>query len=326
MTRVMVWLPGLVVALGAAVATVHGLYEVAAAAGVPGPIAWLYPLITDGLALVAYTATARLSGPARRYAWMVVALAAGLSGLAQAAYLAGAPDPTAAAGEPPVSGHGVQLGFEAAPALRFGVGAWPAIAAAIVAHLLYLLAVDHPDSGAGEQSARTPAPVVLPGVTVTDRDRDPLPEGAAAGKDATIAAGVGVASGQAGRTPPAEPLTAVSDRVLSGPASSQVSGPVSGEVSSPVSDGVSDPAVSDPGVSDRPAVDSGAPARDRARAAALAHYRRTGALPSVRELTGLAEVSRGTAADALKTLRAHPRPLHLITDQDAAAALRQTKP
>ena len=82
-----VWLPGLAVALGAAVATAHGLYEVALAARVPAGIAWLYPLITDGLALVAYAATARLHGPAARYAWSVVVLAAGLSGLAQAALL-----------------------------------------------------------------------------------------------------------------------------------------------------------------------------------------------------------------------------------------------
>lgn len=134
------WIAGLAVALGAAVATAHGLYEVAVASRVPAGIAWLYPLITDGLALVAYAATARLSGSARRYAWAVVILAAGLSGLAQAAYLAGdgaaalpVADPSAAA---PV------VGFVAPAALRFGVGAWPAIAAAIVAHLLYLLAAD----------------------------------------------------------------------------------------------------------------------------------------------------------------------------------------
>lgn len=114
------WLPGLLVALGAGVATAHGLYEVAVATKVPTVIAWLYPLITDGLALVAYLSTARLSGSGRRYAWAVVVLAAGLSGLAQASYLAG----------------GVAA---APPLLRFGVGAWPAIAAAIVAHLLFLL-------------------------------------------------------------------------------------------------------------------------------------------------------------------------------------------
>jgi hypothetical protein len=124
--RAVIWLPGLAVALGAAVATAHGLYEVAVAARVPGGIAWLYPLITDGLALVAYAATARLTGPAARYAWAVVVTAAGLSGLAQAAYLAGGPT------------------VDVAPALRFGVGAWPAVAAAVVAHLLYLLAVAHP--------------------------------------------------------------------------------------------------------------------------------------------------------------------------------------
>lgn len=122
--RAAIWIPGLAVALGAAVATAHGLYEVAHAARVPAGIAWIYPLITDGLALVAYAATARLHGSAARYAWSVVVLAAGLSGLAQAVFLA--------------SGSAV----DASPALRFGVGAWPAVAAAIVAHLLYLLATD----------------------------------------------------------------------------------------------------------------------------------------------------------------------------------------
>jgi len=57
MVRAAIWLPGLAVALGAAIATAHGLYEVAVAARVSAAIAWLYPLITDGLALVAYAAT-----------------------------------------------------------------------------------------------------------------------------------------------------------------------------------------------------------------------------------------------------------------------------
>src|SRR3954449_1414365 len=77
--RTAIWLPGLAVALGAAAATAHGLFEVALAADVPAGIAWLYPVITDGLALVAYTATARLHASAARYAWSVVVLAAGLS-------------------------------------------------------------------------------------------------------------------------------------------------------------------------------------------------------------------------------------------------------
>jgi len=119
--RWVIWAAGLIVALGAAIATAHGLYEVAIAATVPGPIAWLYPLITDGLALVAYASTTRLTAGGRRYAWAVVVLAAGLSGLAQASYLA--------------------IGVRTTPAeLRAGVGAWPAVAAAITAHLLYLLA------------------------------------------------------------------------------------------------------------------------------------------------------------------------------------------
>ena len=139
--RAAIWLPGLAVALGAAVATAHGLYEVAHVARVPEVIAWLYPLITDGLALVAYAATARLTGSAARYAWSVVVLAAGLSGLAQAAYLA--------------SGSAV----DASPALRFGVGAWPAVAAAIVAHLLYLLATADP---ASRSAGPAPGPGVQP--------------------------------------------------------------------------------------------------------------------------------------------------------------------
>jgi hypothetical protein len=44
------------------------LYEVAVAAAVPVGNAWLYRLITDGLALVAYGATSRLTGSGARYA------------------------------------------------------------------------------------------------------------------------------------------------------------------------------------------------------------------------------------------------------------------
>ncbi len=204
--RTAIWLPGLAVAVGAAVATAHGLYEVAVAARVPVGIAWLYPLITDGLALVAYAATARLDGSARRYAWTVVVLAAGLSGLAQASFLAGGVERTAAA-------------------LRFGVGAWPAVAAAVVAHLLYLLASDP-----------TPA--------------DVQPK------------------------PPAAPVVRPSD-----------------------------PA---------PDVPSDSPARDRARVAAQRHAAEHGDLPTVRQLMALAQVSRGTAGDALKSLRTPPAALHLV--------------
>lgn len=129
-----VWTAGLIVVVAAGAATAHGLYEVALGSGTPAGIAWLYPVITDGLALVAYAATTRLTGAACRYGWAVVVLAAGLSGLAQATYLAG--------------------GVGAAPTgLRFGVGAWPAVAAAIAAHLLFLI---------GSEAGR-------PGVQLDDR-------------------------------------------------------------------------------------------------------------------------------------------------------------
>jgi hypothetical protein len=119
--RLGVWWAGLVVAAAAAAATAHGLYAVSIASGVPAGIAALYPVMADGLALVAYSATSRLRGGGRRYAWMVVLAAAGLSGLAQALHLAGG---------------GVQ---EAPAGVRFGIGAIPAVAAAAVAHLLHLI-------------------------------------------------------------------------------------------------------------------------------------------------------------------------------------------
>jgi hypothetical protein len=63
-----------------------------------------------------------------------VATAAGLSGLAQAVYLA----------------SGATL--DASPTFRFGIGAWPALAAAVAAHLLYILAAS--DSGAPALGSR----------------------------------------------------------------------------------------------------------------------------------------------------------------------------
>jgi hypothetical protein len=137
--RLGVWWAGLVVAAAAAAATAHGLYAVSIASGVPAEIAALYPVMADGLALVAYSATSRLCGGARRYAWMVVLAAAGLSGLAQALYLAGG-------------------GVQDAPAgVRFGIGAIPAVAAAAVAHLLHLIRTAPPADG--------PAPDERPGET-----------------------------------------------------------------------------------------------------------------------------------------------------------------
>lgn len=111
---------GVIVVLGAGVLTAHGLWEVAFTSRVPGTIAWIYPVITDGLALVAYVATHHLREAARAYAWTVVVISAGLSGLAQAVYLAGGTE-------------------NVSSGLAFGVGAWPAICAGLAAHLLFLL-------------------------------------------------------------------------------------------------------------------------------------------------------------------------------------------
>jgi hypothetical protein len=260
-TRWAIWLPGLAVALGAAVATAHGLYEVAHAARVPQVIAWLYPLITDGLALVAYTATARLSGSAARYAWSVVVLAAGLSGLAQAVFLAS------------------DSAVEASPAVRFGVGAWPAIAAAIVAHLLYLLAVDASPERSPE-SLNADGGAVHPGV-------DP-----------------------AAVQPVAVPVQSITAR----PVQPSVSGPVQ----RPTSDGAPSVrpvlAAAPVAPAEPPGRRSGgSPAGERARAAATRHAHRHGRLPTVTELAAAAEVSRGTAHRALKALRSQPEPLRLLT-------------
>ncbi|MGQ0843480.1 MAG: hypothetical protein ACT4QF_05040 [Sporichthyaceae bacterium] len=150
MTGRWTWTAGLVVAVAAAAATAHGSYGVARAADVPAEIALLYPAITDGLALVAYATTTRLATSGRRYAWAIVILAAGVSGLAQAIWLAG--------------------GVHTVPgAVRFGIGAWPAVAAAVVAHLLFLLATaDH--ATATEQASEPAvqnAPPVQPSVQPT---------------------------------------------------------------------------------------------------------------------------------------------------------------
>jgi hypothetical protein len=119
-------LAAMAVGASAAIATSHGVFEVVRACGVPPGMAALYPVITDGLALVGYACAVRISTGHRRWAWTVVIVAAGLSGIGQAAFLGG--------------------GLDQVPAwLRFGVGAWPAIAAALAAHLLFLMATSSPE-------------------------------------------------------------------------------------------------------------------------------------------------------------------------------------
>jgi hypothetical protein len=172
----LVWAAGLVVAAAAGVATAHGLYGVVVAARVPVVIGWLYPLITDGLALLAYAATARLTHAAsRRYAAGIVLLAAALYGLAQAVNLTGS------------------ITHKTAPAgLRFGVGAWPAIAAALTAHLLHLIHSDRHRPGETRSSGWTAMPSVRSDAVRLDDDAvrsRPALDSAASGR-ATVGSGL----------------------------------------------------------------------------------------------------------------------------------------
>jgi Protein of unknown function (DUF2637) len=259
--RGLVWAAGLIVAAGAGIATAHGLYEVAIATGVPRGIAWLYPLITDGLALVAYAATGRLDRRGRGYAWTVGVLAAGLSGLAQAAYLAG--------------------GVTTAPtALRFGVGAWPAIAATVVAHLVHLLSTARP------QSAQEPA----------HGESDTVDQSAVFRLD-TSADRLGFKDSRSAEAPAAEPPT------------------VQPAQDAPIQRD-EPPAVQPVQAAEhlvRPVEQAGVvPAGERARAAAREHRDRHGRLPSVSELASLAGVARGTASAVLRQLRTERPALQIV--------------
>jgi hypothetical protein len=246
---VALWLPGLFVAAGAIAATAHGLYEVAIAAQVPPAIAWLYPVITDGLALVAYAAAARLQGSARRYSWTVVMVSAGLSGLAQAAYLAG------------------DAAVAAPAALRFGVGAWPAVAAAIVAHLLHLLATA-PETPAGDAS-KADAP-----------SSHPSPSGRTPDVRSNATSFTVLPENEAGRSQGSPRRSSA----RTGSPAQEPNGPQPIQLRQRVRS-------------------TDAPARVRARAAADRYALRHGALPTVSQLQDQAEVSRGTAGEVLKAMR-----------------------
>jgi hypothetical protein len=277
--RTPVWAAGLLVAAGAGVATAHGLYEVAIAARVPSGIAWLYPLITDGLALVAYAATARLADAGRRYAWTVVVLAAGLSGLAQAAYLAG----------------GIGAAPVAPTVLRFGVGAWPAVAAAIVAHLIHLLATP------AHAAAASPT-ALAPGVLLGERSNRPAVE------RFNAACPTAPSNLNAPLYNTAEPYNPAVQPASNLNAAADGAGP---EPTSPApSDDPAEQPVVQPVQPPKAAVRA-AP-RDRARTAARSHQTRHGRLPTVSELVQLAQVARGTAATALKELRDQRPALQIV--------------
>ena len=144
-----------VVAVGAGVATAEGLYSVARMSGRPPLIAGLYPLITDGLAIVAYGLVPHLAGRARWYAAGSVVLAAGLSGLAQAMQQVNGP-----AAVPPVP-------------VRFGIGAWPAIAVLLAAHLWWLAVRTTspdpamPDRTGPDHADRLSTPATVPAAATT---------------------------------------------------------------------------------------------------------------------------------------------------------------
>lgn len=271
-SRWVVWTAGLIVVVAAGAATAHGLYEVALGSGTPAGIAWLYPVITDGLALVAYAATTRLTGPGRRYAWAVVVLAAGLSGLAQATYLAGALQPTQLA----EAAENIRVAT-APPGLRFGVGAWPAVAAAIAAHLLFLIG-----------TSTRPEPVDAHVSTPDGTGRS--------GLDGGDMHEVSRPRVQPARRPGVQPA----QRPALGAG-------VQPELPAAASGG-GDGGSGQP----RPVLSP----RDRALTVAQLHESRTGALPSVRELESQAQVSRGTAHTALQELRARSSGLHVVTDTE----------
>ncbi len=277
-----VWAAGLGVAAGAGVATAHGLYQVAAASRVPAPIAWLYPLITDGLALVAYAATTRLTDRARHYSATIVILAASLSGLAQAVYLAG----------------GIAQSTTAPVGLRFGVGAWPAAAAALTAHLLHLIGTSPAPAAAAEDDALTPTRQL------------PAPD----------------AASNAGSVQPYNPPTVQPYNPTPAPAFNSAVVQPPRTTTDP-----DDPAVQPRSTTPEPtagaAADPGrsrsaggaAPARERAHQAARSHYARHGSLPTATELMELAQVARGTAGTVLKDLRDNRPALHIVnatTDED----------
>lgn len=275
----LVWIAGLVVAIGAGVATAHGLYEVALAARVPRMLAWLYPLITDGLALVAYATTTRLAEHGRRYAWTVVVVAAALSGLTQAGYLAGS-----VASAPPV--------------LRFAIGAWPAVAAAIVAHLLYLLSA--------ERGPVTP-PLVAPAATTTPSAAPGHP----APQETPLPPTVSIQSLSPATS---DGLSRLSDTPFNGDATRSHAGAMTTPPTTPVvqrlNTGLDAAPASEQHIHQAarppqiaPTRVSATPAADRALTLAREHAARHGQLPTVTELVTAARVARGTAATALKTLR-----------------------
>jgi hypothetical protein len=219
----------------------------------------------------------------------VVILAAGLSGIAQASYLAGGVAGSSAVMAPPSA------------LLRFGVGAWPAMAAAIVAHLLFMLATERrTDSAAEVVDEAAAAPF---SATAARAEWVPSPSPAVQ-SDGVQRPAVQLPSVQPGHVQPGG---------LDDSASPSAGGRTTDQAPAVRSESRGDD-VEQSAKPERPVAAPSSPKRDRARAAARRHQAHTGSLPTVDELMKLADVSRGTAGTALQELREQPAPLQLITE------------
>jgi hypothetical protein len=281
----------------------------------------LYPLITDGLALVAYAATSRLHDGARRYAAGIVVLAAGLSGLAQAIYLAG----------------GIATSSVAPVGLRFGVGAWPAVAAALTAHLLHLIgtaapAADHAEPLTPTSLLHKPDPALALADSEHPGEEDLVDRRPIGPQSSSESFTLGAQPELTPFVQQAPTRQQPSSDSASNPAGVQPFNPPGVQPYNPsavqpprADDALNATAVqperSTPGpttltadASPSRSESSGVagPASERARQAARAHYTRHGRLPTATELMQLAQVARGTAGTVLKDLRRDRPALHLV--------------
>jgi hypothetical protein len=170
--------------------------------------------------------------------------------------------------------------------LRFGVGAWPAIAAALTAHLLHLIGSDH----------RHAAPTAV----VDDRQDQDAASSAAP-----------TASAHPPYNQPSNPSTDPAYNAASNPGVQPRTTPP--RTTPPVQPDTDAESYNPPtGTNTEPPATRRQRAADRARAAAKTHRNRHGSLPTVTELMRLADVARGTAGTALKALRNERPPLHLV--------------
>jgi hypothetical protein len=183
--------------------------------------------------------------------------------------------------------------------LRFAIGAWPAIAAAIVAHLLFLLGTDHTPTQHPKVHADAIPPIAAPPAQSAPQ-ASPMPE---------------AAQFPAPTTPPqprVQPAVQPAPRQLVQALTSTPIERISEHPATPATDSVVR----------APVQRDAAPARVRAQTAATGYVTRHGQLPTVSELMALAQVARGTAAAALKDLRTQKGQLENTTTTTKARTNR----